>query len=293
VNTSDILQDIARDIRRGAHEYAAILEPASRTSVRARVLSLLERLQFSSEPVTVGQLRPEDLTRDALLRGAVHLHLDLVFRTSLSAEELLYTAAHGYVLVAYHESLPQFPVGVLLALPVAKMIRRRQELFASEPASGTARAVVIYSLATNPPKLGAGAALIGAMRTTARALAGEPSLVAFSPLTGMRARIIAAVDDAATWTRLAAESEIDTSELRRQLFDLLALANMPDQVDEPAGRWLYAEAQRFAASDAYRAGAFHRSMGAQLVGISECGDPTDGESMWMRAYYEYDQGSSK
>ena len=295
MNTSDILQDVVREIRRGAQEYAAILEPASRTSVRARVLSLLERVDFLPGPVKTVRVSPEELTRDGLLRGALHLHVDLVFRSSLSSEELLFTAARGWVYAAYHESLEGFPVGVVLALPVSKMIRKRSELFADKgPTPAETKSVVIYSVATNPPKLGAGQALIEAVRDNATTMASSPSLVAFSPLTGMRARIIRAVDDAAVWSEIASRLEaVDPAVLRPQLLELLTLANLPESVPEPAASWLLAEGRLFAQSDAYRAGSFHRSMGARLVGLSECGDPSDGESMWMRAYYEYETDGSK
>ncbi len=278
-----------REILRGAREYAATSEPSIRTSVRAKVLSLIERVEFGPQDVTPRLVQAEELTRESPLRGAIQLHVDLVFRNSLTSEELLFSAARGWVHVAEHPSLPDFPVGVSLSLPANKTIRQRHELFEeSGPSVGSSSSIVIYSIATSPPGLGAGAALIKAIKNASRALRPAPSLIAFSPLTGMRARIIGMVDDAATWSVATKDlGEEPAAVLRQQLFELLAPAQQPETVPQSARVWLSQQAHLFASSDAYRAGSFHRSMGAQLVGIAEAGDDSDGESMWMRAYYEY------
>lgn len=289
-NTSNLLQEVAHEIVRGAQEYAATLEPSTRTSVRARVLALMDRFAFGEGTVAARRVSPEELSSNSLLRGAVQLHMDLVFRASLSSEELLFTAAHGWVYVATHSGFADFPVGVALALPARRIVRRMDELFASEVVTlDDAGAVVLYSMATNPPRLGAGACLIDTLKGVASGLTKEPALVAFSPLTGMRARVIRLVDDPVAWSEVGRDGDgLDTSLLREQLYELLAMHSMPTEVPQPARDWLSAEAMRFAASSQYRAGSFHRSMGARLVGLAECGDPSDGESMWMRAYHEYD-----
>ncbi len=289
-NTSNILQDVAHEIVRGAQEYAATLEPSTRTSVRARVLSLIDRFAFGAGTVEARRIGPEELSSNSLLRGAVQLHVDLVFRASVSSEELLYTAAHGWLYVAIHSGFVDFPVGVALALPAVRVVRRVDELFQPEGLYvDDAGCVVLYSMATNPPRLGAGACLIHTLKDASRGLARAPSLVAFSPLTGMRARVIRVVDDPVAWSEVGQDGEdLDKGLLRAQLYELLAMHGMPDEIPQPARGWLGAEAMRFAASGQYRAGSFHRSMGARLVGLSDCGDASDGESMWMRAYHEYD-----
>lgn len=261
-----------------------------RTSVRARVLSLIEQVSFREGWLSARVASPEELSRDSLLRGAVQLHVDLVFRTSLSSDELLFTAARGYVYLAMHTALPDFPVGVALALPATHAVRRRDELFDSNgPTLDEASTVVIYCIATNPARLGAGRAMVRALQDEVRSLANAPSLVAFSPLTGLRARIIALVDEPAAWSEVATQNpEMDTNLLREQIFELLASSKRPETLPEPARSWISSQGRGFASSGAYRAGTFHRSMGANLVGLADCGDCTDGESMWMRAYHEYD-----
>lgn len=288
-----MVDDDGREIRAAAAEYATIADPTSRTSVRARVLQLIEALGLERGVITTRPVSAEILQSDTTLRGSILMHLDLVFRSSVTASEVMFTCARGFVRIAEHESLAGFPVGVLLALPTSHRVANRRELFAEDaPSLSTAPMMMVYALATSPPRLGAGAALLKSASDACSGLSRHPQLVAFSPLTGLRARLIRLVDDEAAWTEAAAATEgIDTDLLRSELLDLLARATMPDFVAEPAKSWLAAEAREFAASEDYLVGNFHRSRGATLTGVADGGDPKDSDAMWARAYFDYGRGS--
>ena len=286
--------DVGRQIRAAAAEYATIADPTSRTSVRARVLQMIDQLGLEQGVITTRPVSAEILQSNATLRGAIVLHLDLVFRSSVTASEVMFTSARGFVRIAEHESLAGFPVGVLLALPGQTLVRSRRELFSEDgPALADAPMLFVYALATSPPRLGAGAALL---RSASDACAGlsRPELIAFSPLTGLRARLIRLVDDPAAWEEMAAASGaggVDTELLRTELLDLLARSTMPDFMPEPARSWLAAEARVFAASKDYTVGNFHRARGAKLTGVADGGDPKDSDAMWARAYFDYGHGT--
>jgi hypothetical protein len=254
-------------------------------TVRARILGLIDKLALEPKPLTVRQVTEEELRGNVATRGALVLHLDFASRSALTSSELIFTAATGRVLVAEHPDLPGFPVGITLLLPSAGLPVGRRDLFASKGQGWGASAYAIqYALATNPGGLGAGRALIEA----AKAEAAGAKLVAYAPLTGLRARIIDVVDNAETWKKVvASKSEEEAKVLMRQLTDLLARDTLPDLVDEPAASFLSAEARAFSEDAKYRVGEFHRHMGAKLVGIDEGGDQSESDSMWARAYLEY------
>ena len=213
------------------------------------------------------------------------MHLDFASRSALTSSELIFTAATGRVLVAEHPDLPGFPVGITLLLPSAKLPVGRRDLFAGGARGWSGETYAVqYALATNPGGLGAGRALI----TAAKSEAGSATLLAYAPLTGLRARVIQVVDDAETWREVAATMSDEQSKvLLRQLTDLLARDTLPDLVDEPAATFLSQEARAFAKTVHYRVGEFHRHMGATLVGVDDGGDSSESDSMWARAYLQY------
>lgn len=228
------------------------------------------------------QERSFELQDNAGIRGALILHLDLSSRSAITSSELIFTASTGRVLVAEHPDLQGFPVGLTLLLPSAELPAGRRELFNKAGQGwGASPYVIQYAIATNPGRLGAGRAL----QEAARAATGTYSLVAYAPLSGLRARIIQVVDDPVTWKAIASSfSASDAPALQQQLTDLLAHDTRPDLVDKPATSFLTAEARAFAAQPSYRIGEFHRRMGAKLVGVDDGGDPSESDSMWARAY---------
>jgi hypothetical protein len=275
--------DVIDELRAEAAEYAAVADPASRMSVRARVLALIERLALAPAGLRICALDEASLRANAALRGAIVLHHDLVSRAPLTAFEVVYTATRGVVLIAEHPAAPGFPIGVALALPATRHPSHRRELFDDGgPLFERADLIVMHGLATNPARLGAGIALVRATRGEGRRSSRSPRLTAFTPLTGLRARVIRAVDDP---TALGARP--DAAELRDQLADLLAVPLLPAHVPEPARGWLAAEARRFADDPAYRTGGFHRHNGATLVGVADLADEVDSDAMWARAHFDY------
>jgi hypothetical protein len=275
--------DVAAEIRAEAAEYAAVGDSASRTSLRARVLDLMDAVALSPGGVRVRALQEGELRGDPVLRGAVLMHHDLVSRAPLTSFEVAFTVTRGSVLVAEHPGLPGFPVGVALALPATRRPAHRRELFDDMgPIFERAELVVLYGLATNPARLGAGAALVRATKVEGRRSSRGPRLTAFSPLTGLRARVIRAVDDPTVL-----RGHPDEPALRDQLSELLGLSMLPPHLPDPARSWLAAEAQTFAADPSYKVGAFHRHMGASLAGVADLADEVDSDAMWSRAHFDY------
>jgi hypothetical protein len=271
------------DMRGEAAEYAAVGDASSRASLRARVLVLMDALDLAPGQIRVRSVTEAELRGDAVLRGAVLMHHDLVSRAPLTSFEVTFTATRGSLLVAEHPGLPGFPVGVALGLPASAPPRHRRELFDdAAPIIERADVVVLYALATNPARLGAGAALVKAARNQSRRSGRSPRLIAFSPLTGLRARVIRAVDHEA-----ALGERPDAALLREQLSDLLALSLLPPHVPEPARAWLAAEAETFSTDPSYKVGGFHRHLGATLIGVCELADEVDSDAMWARALFEY------
>ena len=254
-------------------------------TVRARILGLIDKLALEAKPLLVRRVTEEELQTNVAIRGAIILHLDFASRSALTSSELIFTAATGRVLIAEHPDLAGFPIGITLILPSAKLPVGRRDLFTSGARGWGVEAYAIqYALATNPGGLGAGRALVTAAKTEA----GSAKLVAYAPLTGLRARIIQVVDDQNTWDAVAsAMSAEDAKVLMRQLTDLLARDTLPDFVDEPAASFLSKEADEFSSTTSYRVGEFHRRMGATLVGVDNGGDSSESDSMWARAYLEY------
>jgi len=269
-----------------------MVDQASRTSLRAHLLFLLDQIELTRGlEVLTRRVGADELRADVALRGAVVIHLDLMFRSSVVADEAVQTADRGVLRVAYHPELSGFPVGVFLAQPTAGIVTTRAELFdRNGPRWGETELVMPYALATSPPRLGAGARLLRDFLNDCRELEPTPRAVAFSPLTGMRARVIRIVDQGWTETQQAiadAAPALDASVLREQLLDLLAAGRLPEEIPEPAATWLEVENAEFAKSSEYSVGNFHRSMGAVLTGLAERADPDDSDSMWARAYFDY------
>ncbi len=279
------LVKVGSEIIAGVVEYAALADRASRLTLRARVLRLIDKLELKTKPVAIRAVSEQELRDDPALRGALILHLDLASRSAITTSELIFTASSGRVLVAEHPDLPGFPMGLALLLPSTKLPVGRRDLFTQVSKGwGASPYVIQYAIATNPGGLGAARALLQASQSRLQ----NSKLVAYAPLTGLRARIIEIVDDPEAWSRVANEySDVDASSLQRQLTDLLAQETLPDFLDEPAKGLLTSEALAFAGQAAYRVGEFHRHMGAHLIGIDDGGDPSESDSMWARAYFQY------
>lgn len=279
------VDEVGSDIIAGVAEYATLADRTSRLTMRARILKLIDRLHLDPKPLHVRTVPDQELRDDVGTRGALILHLDLSSRSAITSSELIFTASTGRVLVAEHPDLPGFPVGLTLLLPSPQLPSSRRDLFTlASKGWGASPYVIQYAIATNPGRLGAGRAL----QEAAQQAAGTGKLVAYAPLTGLRARIIQVVDDPDAWAAVASGfSESDASSLQRQLTDLLAHDSLPDFLDEPASSFLKAEARAFAAQPVYRVGEFHRHMGASLLGINDGGDPSESDSMWARAYLQY------
>jgi hypothetical protein len=285
---------VAAEIRAGAAAYANLTDQASRTSQRAKVLHCIDELGLSRpEELITRRVSVDELRTTPMMLGGIVIHLDLVFRSSVSATEVVFTAGAGIVRVAEHPRLTGFPIGVVLAQPTARLVQRRAELFDPEgPAPGESDLIMPYALAASPPRLGAGVGLLRAVLEDVAALDGHAGrstrVVTFSPLTGMRARLIRLVDEGAAWARAMKQHPgVDGDLLRGQLFDLLANQRLPESMPEPARSWLVAESRRFAESTDYAVGNFHRQMGAHLVGLTDGADPDDSDAMWARAYFDY------
>lgn len=278
-------EEVGTEIVAGAVEYASVADKSSRLTIRARIIGLIDKLALEPKPLKVRQVLESELISDTATRGALILHLDFASRSAITSSELIFTAASGRVLVAEHPDLPGFPVGITLMLPADELPVGRRDLFSRKGQGwGASKYALQYALATNPGNLGAGRALMA----HARREAGNAIFMAYAPLTGLRARIIQVVDDQATWAQVASGlAAQDANTLLRQLTDLLARDTLPDFVDEPASSFLKAEAREFARGAAYRVGNFHRHLGATFLGIDDGGDPSESDSMWARAYFQY------
>ncbi len=281
--------ELGRAIREGAARYATLVDQPSRTTVRATVLHQLDQLKLPREALVTRRVSPAELRADPVLRGAAVIHFDLVFRSSVSVEEVIFTANTGLARVAYHPQLPDFPIGVALAQPTRKLVRVRAEIFERDgPAVDEAPVLMPYAVAASPGRKGAGAALLRAILADAGALPSPPRVVTFSPLTGMRARVIRLVDDGAAWSASAAQHPgVNHALVREQLLALLGCEKLPDELPQPARGWLATEGARFAESPSYAVGCFHRAMGATLVGLTDGADPWDSDALWARAYFDY------
>ena len=277
-------------IRREADGYAELRDRVQRTSSRARVLHLLDDLGLApSAGLTVRKVTSESLAADSVMRGAIVMHLDLVFRSSVSAAELAFTAEHGVVLVTMHPDLEGVPVAVVLASAGSQLSETRAQLFGEPQCSlADADAVMPYALAASPGGLGAGRALLGELIRSCAAAAKPPRITTFSPLTGLRAYVMRCVDDPSEWARVVSrDGEVDGKKLQGQLLDVIALDQLPANIPDPARGWLRREATEFARSPKYKVGNFHRSMGAVLAGVLEDADPVDSDALWWRAWFDY------
>lgn len=274
--------EVGKAICAGAAEYASS-DPATRVGIRARIVKLIDSLGLKPQPLRIRTISGIEL-QSSQLRGSLIMHLDLASRSPQVSSELFYTAAAGRILVAEHDDIEGFPVGVCLLLPMAQPPVGRGSLFNNDNAWGNAPMVVAYGLATNPGGLGAGRALCEA----AAKEAGGAQLLAYAPLTGLRARIIQVVDDAEVWAAASSSlSEGQATLLKSQLTDLLGRDTVPESLEEPAVTFLQGEAREFATSERYRVGQFHKHMGGRLAGVDDASDPSESDSMWARAYFEY------
>ncbi|HUH03918.1 MAG TPA: hypothetical protein VML75_18105 [Kofleriaceae bacterium] len=282
--------ELCAAIRDGAARYAGLTDQPSRTTERARLLHLLERLRLSrGAPIITRRVSGAELRADPVLRGAAVVHLDLMFRSSVTADEVLFTANRGIVRLGFHSQLEDVPVGVVLAQPCRRLVRSRAELFdVKGPQLGESSVVMPYAVAASPGRVGVGGELIRACIADCAKLSSPPRVVTLSTLTGMRARVIRMVDGVSPLDPRDADSAV----LRAQLLELLAVGEQPETVPEPARSWLAAENRLFAASTDYAVGNFHRAMGASLVGLSEGADPSDSDALWARAYFDYGLATS-
>ncbi len=288
---------VLREIREGLTGYASLVDQVSRTSARARILHLLDDLGLERGDLATQRVTGRELRDQPFLRGAITIHLDLVFRSSLTLEEIVSTADHGMVFLAVREDLDGgIPIGVILAQPTTGLVRRRRDLFRAPPPLAEAGTLMPFALAASPPRLGAAAALFGAIMKECGELPSRPRVITLSPLTGMRARVIRLVDegwDAVRRLASATHAEVDTDLLREQLLTLLGFQRLPAVVPQPARGWLEAEAQRYASASEYQVGNFHRALGASLVGVVTGADPADSDALWARAYFDHGRPESR
>ncbi len=225
------------------------------------------------------------MRKDATLRGAMRLYLELNTRADRHPDELIFTAATGRIIVAYHPGVPQVPIGLALLLPCDSLPKGRATLFTGRTQGwGESEFFIQYGLSMSPVHMDCGRSLMRACQQQA----GSKRLVSYVPLVGLRARVIQIVDHAETFHVLAhslPNAERDC--LREQLSDLLAHDTLPKVIPETVAKFLKKDSLDFAEGKGFRLGEFHRRLRARLVGIDHGGDPEESDSMWARAYLEY------
>lgn len=272
--------------------YSGVQEPELRASARAQILGLLDRLALEKKPLTCERIDSTRFQADPSLRGAIRAHIDLAFRSSLTPSELLAVCTRGVLRVAWHPDVGGFPIGVALALPSALLPRSSADLFVEEGRMVQGSPLLILSaLATNPARLGAAAMLIRHLLGDCAQASPKPRLVAFSPLTGLRARVLKTVTNDSAWAEVGgAHPELDSAALaalREQVLALLDREKAPPVMAEPLRGWLAEEARQFAHSSDYVVGRFHRNLGAVLVGVAHAADPNDSDALWARGLFDY------
>ncbi len=270
---------VPESLWRLAGEYSFLIGETSRMSARAHHLHLIERADLPRPMrITTRRVMAWELRRRHRLAGAIRLQLDLAFRASFTPAEVLAVAERGIVRVAVHPNLGGYPIGVALAMPSDQLPDSRAALLGQ--ASGRPPDLMVpFAIATNPTGLGAGAALIRDIGNDCDELPSRPRMVAFAPLTGMRARVIQTADDPRS-----------PANLREQLRFLLRSAAQPATIPSSVESWLQDQADSYAASTRFMAGNFHRATGAELIGIAASADPDDCDAMWMRAHFAYSNG---
>ena len=288
-NLGVVLAGSASDrIRALAADYASVADPELRASLRAQLLALTEKLDLSRVALVIERVETARFQADPVLRGAIRAHIDLAFRSPSEPAELMEVATRGICRVAWHPEFDAIPVGVALALPINQVPRERAEMFADDTSVMGAPIVVLFALATNPPRLGAAAALLTAIIDDCAQLDPTPRLLAFTPLTGLRAELIRLVDDDEAWEACGGGDEV-----RAQVRDALAIDSLESPLQEPLRSWLVEAAETFADSNTFAAGEFHRNRGATVIGICEGADPNDPAAMWIRALFDYGEPQKK
>ena len=268
-------------------DYAGASEPELRASARAQLLTLIDRLELKPAQLTTERIDSGRFQASASLRGALRAHLDLAFRSASKPAELLGVATRGICRVAWHPDLAGFPIGVALALPASHLPRSRAELFADDSVTlAGAPLAILFALATNPARLGAGSRLIRDLSADCGQFTPRPRLVAFSPLTGLRVQAIHLLDDEEAWAAASAGCE-DPQLLRQQISEALSGERLPESMAEPFASWLAEQARIYAHSSRYVVGRFHRRLGGSLIGIAHHADPDDPGSLWARALFDY------
>lgn len=252
-----------------AGEYCFLVSDTSRASARAELLRLGDSsILARPHRITTRRVMAWQLRHHHRLLGAIRMQLELGFRATFDRERIMDAAEHGIVRIAVHPQLDGFPLGAALALPAHALGIAAQPLIPNG-------AMIVFALACHPSGLGAGRALIDDLRHDCAELSSCPRLVTFSPLTGLRTRVIGAADDPATPPDVAAG-----------LASLLRARRYP-VVSAPVAQWLRRAANAFASSPDYAAGRFHRATGARLRGVAAHSDSGDCDAVWMRAIFTY------
>ena len=263
-----VTEGIKAEIREGLCSYSKLTDMPSRMSLGVRLLSAFQKLELAPGGLVCSNFSGEDLFGNEKVMGGLQYHFDLASRTTVSDEEMRAASRYGFVQVAEHRDLPGVPVGAALAVPTIGAIGRRSELAGRAVPLEQADTLLVFALATHPARLGAAAALMRAMST----LSGDKALVAFSPLTGLRAQMI-----------LLADKSPDDEELA----GMLQASTMPGQATDHFADLLRKQSQRFARCKNYAIGNFHRHMGAKLVAVGVGADPKNCDAMWTRANFKY------
>ena len=258
----------AAELREGFLEYSTLVDMPSRMSLGVRMLIAFRKLELTPGAVTVRSISEAELLEDSATFGGLQYHFDLASRSPVSMSEFMASARYGAVQVAEHRDLPGVPVGAALAVPTKGIIPTRSQLVQKAVAGSEADTLVVFALATHPANLGAAAALMKAMSVYAE----EKRLVAFSPLNGLRARLI----------KLASSKPEDP-----ELSKMLCATDMPVGASKKFDSLLRSQGQVHASCNTYLVGNFHRHMGARLVDVGVGADPANSDAMWSRANFEY------
>jgi|GEM_PF-5808986 len=258
-----------------AREYSFLVGETSRASARAELLRLMApAISQRPERITTRRVMAWQL-RSPRLVGAIRLQLELGFRATFTTDHIRDCAQRGIVRIAIHPDL-EFPIGAALVLPTSMLPHCRDDLVKAAVPAPRASHMVLHALACHPTGIGAGRALVDAIRHDCAELPSCPRLITFSPLTGLRAQVIRAADDPAT-----------PSDVRAGLSATLHTRRYPAAQPAAVAAWLRDTANTFASSANYAAGRFHRATGGCLEHVFAHADSDDCDAMWMRAVFQY------